>query len=200
MASGDIHNRYLRLGWFVVFPLGAVIFVFGFIYDFDNFYLFPAFLYLNFLFCEIIDPDADQLGLTSSEGRVLRITRKFYIGLLGALFVSYTFIYAYIIGLFGGHRSFLSHGFLIGTLGRMVFYNAPLVSFFWGIYSYGLVNWGWNPSISVYESFAMNKWIPYYITSQFIAWLIGDTIHLILDSEWAKNKLYNYKSIKNKGY
>ncbi len=196
MADGITHNKYLRMGWYIIIPLGLILWITTSYFENSNSFLYVLFLYINFLLCEIIDPDADQLSLTSAEGRVLRFTRKFYLGFFGALFVAYTFIYAYIIGLFGGHRSPLSHGVLIGTIGRMIFYNIPVMFLFYGIYSYGLVNWSWIPTVSVYHSFAMERWFPQYIVSQFTAWFVGDGIHLILDSEWAKGRLYEHKSIR----
>lgn len=196
MADGITHNKYLRMGWYIIIPLGLILWIINSYFENSNSFLYVLFLYINFLLCEVIDPDADQLSLTSSEGRILRFTRKFYLGFLGALFVAYTFIYAYIIGLFGGHRSPLSHGVLIGTIGRMIFYNIPVIFLFYGIYSYGLVNWSWIPTVNVYYSFAMEKWFPQYLFTQFTAWFIGDGIHLILDTEWAKGRLYEYKSIK----
>ena len=73
----------------------------------------------------------------------------------------------------------------------MIFYNIPFLLSFYGVYSYGLINWRWNPSINMYNSFAMEKWYPQYVISQFIAWFIGDGIHLILDTKWAKGRLYD---------
>ena len=42
----------------------------------------------------------------------------------------------------------------------------------------------------------MEKWFPQYVISQFTAWFVGDGIHLILDTEWAKGRLYEYKSTR----
>lgn len=197
MADGETHLKYLKLGWYIIIPLGVLLMGIMYVVGEKNSYLYPFFLYLNFLLCEIIDPDNDLMGLTSAEGRILRFTKKYYLGFFGALCVAYGFIYAYIIGLFGGHRSVVSHGVGIGTMGRMIFYNIPVFLILWGVYSYGLVNWGWIPSISLYKSFAMEKWFSQYIISQFSAWFIGDGIHLILDSQWAKGRLYQPKNKRN---
>jgi len=121
---------------------------------------------------------------------VLRTTRKFWVGFLGALFLSYSFLYSYVIGLAGGHRSWLSHGWIIGTLGRMVFYNIPLIVFLNVLYSYAISNWGWSTSVGVLKSFYFDMWGIPYLSMQFLAWLYGDGVHLILDTNWAKGVLY----------
>ena len=123
MADGITHHKYLNAGWYIIIPIGIIITAFLYVLETKYFLLYPIFFYINYLLCNIIDPDADQIGVTSSEGIVLRSTKKFYLGFFGAIFVSYTFIYAYLIGLVGGHRSVFSHGWGIGTIGRMIFYN-----------------------------------------------------------------------------
>jgi hypothetical protein len=190
MADGATHIKFLRFGWMIVIPLGLFLYLILELLDLNYALLYPLFFYANFLLCEIIDPDADHISITSSEGRILRITKKYYIGLFGAIFVAYGFMYAYLIGLVGGHRSFFSHGWIVGTIGRMLFYNAPLYFIFHFIYAYGIGNWGWTSEDSVYKSFSMDVWLTPYLISQFLAWFIGDGIHLILDHDWAKGKLY----------
>jgi len=190
MADGVTHHNYLNKGWFFVLPIGIVIFSFSYSSNISHSYLYILFFYINYLLCNIISPDADQIGITSDEGIVLRTTKKFWIGFLGAMFVSYSFIYAYLIGLVGGHRSFFSHGWVIGTIGRMIFYNTPLYIFLWNFYNYGIQNWNWSLSIGLYESTKMELWLMPYLSMQFLAWFIGDSIHLILDLEIAKGILY----------
>lgn len=196
MADGVIHNKYLRMGWYVIIPLGLIFYILAVLLKNKSSFLYCFLLYFNFLLCEIIDPDADQLGLTSSEGRVLRFTRKFYLGFFGALFVAYTFIYAYIIGLFGGHRSILSHGILIGTIGRMIFYNLPFFGILYWFYLYGVTEMNWNSNLGIGWHLYLDIWFEPYLLTQFVSWFIGDGIHLILDTEWAKGRLYEYKSIR----
>ncbi len=190
MADGITHVSYLRKIWSIIIPLGVILLLVGTSLKDRLFLFYPIFLYINFFLCEFIDPDNDLMSLSSAESRVMRLFKRFYLGFFGALFVAYFFIYAYICGLFGGHRSWISHGWVIGTIGRMIFFNFPFLVLFYISYYYGLSNWGWRSDISMYNSFAMEQWFPQYIIIQFIAWFIGDGCHLILDTEWAKDKLY----------
>lgn len=191
MADGITHNKYLRMGWFFIIPLGWLLYLMAILLDGGGYsFLYLIFTYITFYLCEFCDPDNDHLSLTNSEGRVLRLSKRIYMGFFGALFVSYTFIYSYIIGLFGGHRSWASHGWVIGTVGRMIFYNIPFFGIFYFLYGYGLMYWGWTTDIDIFRSFGMEVWLKPFLISQFFAWNVGDGIHLILDTEWAKGTLY----------
>jgi hypothetical protein len=195
MAHGEIHHSYLRRNWIAILPIGLILYLL--VLHSAHSYLYPILFYINYLLCEIIDPDNDQLSLTMSEGIVLRSTRKVWLGFLGALFVAYSFLYSYIIGLFGGHRSWLSHGWFTGTAFRMVFYNIPLFIVIWIFYSYGMLNWGWaENNIPVKYFLYMDVWVKPYLITQALAWFYGDGVHLILDTEWAKYRLY--EPIKSK--
>ena len=190
MADGHTHVKFLRYGWVFIVPTGIILFLVFAFFSIKYAILYPIFFYTNYFLCEFIDPDADLVGMTTSEGRVMRGTKRYWLGFLGAVFVAYGFIYAYIVGLFGGHRSRASHGFIVGTVGRILFYNAPLFFIFHFFYGYGLSNWGWTSTIGVYASFGMEVWLLPYLSTQFLAWFFGDGIHLILDSKWSRGKLY----------
>jgi hypothetical protein len=196
MASGEIHQDYLNKAWIFIIPFSILVFLIALLNQVDLPFLYPIFICFNYWLCDFIDPDNDLMGMTQSEGRILRLSKKYWIGFLGALFVSYSFIYAYIVGLFGGHRSWLSHGWIIGTLFRMFFYNIPLFFSLWVFYSYGISNWQWRTDVPLKYIFYMDRWVMPYLSMQFLAWFISDGIHLILDTSWAKGVLYTPASSK----
>ncbi len=189
MADGETHLKYINLGWLIIIPLGIIMFLIKILGGEKYSYLYPLFIYYNYFLCQFIDPDADQISITSAEGRIMRLTKKFWVGLFGAIFVSYQFIYAYLIGLVGGHRSIFSHGWVLGTIGRMIFFNAPLILFIYYIYLYATLHWN-APKNATLESIFFWNYLKIYLQTQFLTWMIGDGIHLILDTEFAKGTLY----------
>lgn len=181
LADGITHELFLRKGWYAVIPIGAIL-----LFSTFNF-LWPVLLYFNFLICDFLDPDADQLGWTKSEGDLMRTLRRFKLGLLGILWVNHWMIYAEIIRGLGGHRSWASHGWVIGTVGRMIWFNIPIAGFFYGFYLYGLSKWNLLTfDVIGWRYFHMDVWLIPYLVTQLISWLIGDGIHLVLDTEWFK--------------
>lgn len=180
-SDGLTHESYLRKGWVLIIP----IFIFFSIIFQDILYL--VFGILNFIICEFIDPDTDLLGLTEADGDILRTFRKIKLGLIGAMIVGYWLVYAEFCLYFGGHRSWFSHGWIIGTIGRMLFFNIPIFGILFWFYLYGVTNWNWLDFSEIgFGYFYMNKWVLPYIVSQFISWNIADGIHLILDTKWFK--------------
>jgi hypothetical protein len=194
MADGITHDLYLRKNWIVIIPLGIFLFLLKMKEPYA--YLYPLFLYWNYNLCRYINPDDDLFSLSLAEGLILRTSKKYYLGFFGALLVADKFMYAYIAGLFGGHRSLFSHGLLIGTIGRMLFYNiqAYVVAIF--LYSNGSLYWDWQPVASVQFLFYFDQWGVIFLTMQFAAWFYADAVHLILDSEYAKGRFYDPKKIK----
>jgi len=168
MADGKTHEVYLRKLWPVILLLSIVIGLIG------RNLLYTVFLILNFSICDILDPDADQLGLTKSEGDALRTAKRLRIGFIGALWIAWWFLYAYIIGVYGrkkeeipwkfkggvarivifiyrntvglfrGHRSPASHSLVLGTIIRMIWFNIPLFVLFVFLEYYGLRHWWKN--------------------------------------------------------
>jgi hypothetical protein len=196
MADGITHDLYLRKNWIVIIPLGIFLFLLKMKEPYA--YMYPLFLYWNYNLCRYINADDDQWSLTLAEGLILRTSKKYYLGFFGALIVSYKFMYAYIAGLFGGHRSWFSHGIPFGTVGRMIFYDVPFYFMALNVYSYGVLYWEWVTGIDPLRLFYFDVWGIPFLTMQFVAWLYGDIIHAILDSEMAKGWLYDPKKIKAK--
>lgn len=200
MADGKTHERILRQFWVIIIPLGFVLFMVSKVKT-DHIYWwydlqYWLMVYVNFALCEYIDPDLDLLGLTKSEGDVLRTFRAIHLGFLGALFISWSFIYAYIALLFGGHRSWFSHGIIVGTIGRMIWFNIPFAMIYWFMVNYSISNWGTPPFSDIgINYFWANIWLKPYIITQFIAWSIGDGVHLIGDNILFP-RLYNKKRKK----
>jgi hypothetical protein len=188
VADGATHYQYLQKGWAIIVPLSFVIVIVSY-YLFPHWFLYPVFLVVNYWLCRFQDSDDDQISMTQSEGRLMRDTKRVNVvfGLLGAWLVGKKVMYAYIIGLLGGHRSWASHGIPFGTIGRMFFYDAILVSFLYTLFGYGVQFFGWKDF--VYELY-LDIWFPPFIITQYISWQIADIIHKMLDTKWAKGALY----------
>ncbi len=174
MADGVQHEIALRkYGWPQIIVIAIV---WGY---FSKDILYPLFILYNFVFCEFLDPDADQISLTKAEGDTLRTSKQYRMGLVGAIWVAYGIIYAYFSGLFGGHRSRFSHSIFPGTVTRMMWANIPV---FYMVYNIGVLTL--PPHYNIQETFLalyMDTWLLPYLSTQFVAWAIGDGIHLWKD-------------------
>lgn len=188
IAPGHVHRKYLNLGWIIALPVSYFFSIFMAEQGYSRFYSF-IFCIWNYWLCRLIDPDLDHASLSISEGTGMRFFEKiWFVGwIFRALWMGMTAIYAGIMLQFGGHRSFLSHSFIVGTIGRIIFFNAPIFYFFYWkeISEVGVFIWS-----NMYYRWNMQTWlIPFYF-SQMLMLSIGDTIHLILDTEIVKNVLY----------
>ncbi len=156
-------------------------------------------MWLNLALCDFIDPDLDLISITKSEGDMLRTMKRFKLGFIGALFVSWWFLYAYIISLVGSHRSKWSHSLVVGTIGRQVWFNIPI---FFGVYifiNHSITIWGTPPFEEIgFRYLWMTSWLKPYLITQFVAWTIGDGIHLFKDKIIFKrlHKTMNIQEIK----
>jgi hypothetical protein len=187
MASGEIHHLWYRRIFFpVVLPFSIVTSVF-LINSKINSILFFAFCFIQCWLANFIGPDLDLPGLNDDDGRMMRFGKKInpILTIFGYTTVAYWFFYSWIISLFGGHRSFASHGFGIGTILRIIYFNIPIfIGLFFG-YKYGVFGTG-----GIWFATYMDIWFLPYLLSQFGVWLITDSTHLMLDKKWAKGNLY----------
>lgn len=199
MADGVTHREYLNRGWYFVIPFGLCLSI-VFSVTVAYWYMYLFLFYYNYYWCRYIDPDSDLSVFTHAEAGAVSDLKKIniFLGLFGAFFAGYSFVYSYIAGIFGGHRSWFSHGLGVGTLGRIVFFNIPFILALTYFNNYAITNWGiengWTNDI--WFNLHMSVWFYPYFLSQLMAWFIGDGIHLILDTEWAKGVLYTPKKRK----
>jgi uncharacterized metal-binding protein len=190
MADGITHANYQSKGWIFVFILVAIL---GYIaYELKSiFYLLTiCFVLINYPLGNICEPDNDLIGTTTSEGKVLRFTRKFSPlgGFFGVIWVNWWTIYAFIMSYFGGHRG-LSHTHILGTLTRIIFFNIPIVvSFFIGA---KLANIEY---IILYKLLFLEYLLFPYLLGQFLALTISDEIHLFCDSKFFKHYFLKEKT------
>lgn len=216
MADGKTHEVYLRIFW------KSVIAIAGFSFILTRDFYFPLFILLNFAFTEVVSPDLDHFVQNKDESdaktmsrnmslalllpkdkfkknhKLRRFLEKINLGLFGALFSGWSEVYEYFGWLAGGHRSWWSHYPVIGTLTLMVWFNLPLfcalslldvsVIIFWSDPTWQGLGW---------QYFWMEDWLWIYLWAQFFVWNFTNGVHLILDTEWAKGRLYGFKKYKD---
>lgn len=102
-----------------------------------------------------IDPDLDQMGITSAEWRSVREC-----GFVGVLITMYFMPYAYVIP----HRSFFSHAPVVGTVIRVAYMAIPFVIL--------AIVFKWTPS---------DHMIIFGI-STFVGLAISDLVHITADA------------------
>lgn len=188
MSDGPEHYRHYKKGgkriifiWFILWIATMLN---------DNFYLYmmqDCFFYAiwqYYVICRYIDPDLDQISLTSGDGRMLK-----EIPVLGYVFAAYWTLYSAFMnivaivtrtgkGHLGAHQTFWTHS-RFGTLIRIIWFNIPVseIYVYWNMYFAG-------------TTYAVNSYmVVVYLLSQLIAFSRADGIHYKLD------KIRNYRSI-----
>jgi len=172
--------------------------------EFFRLFVFDVFYIVFYLIGEnLVSPDLDLISISGQDGRLITFGQKFavkfkkygflakiagfFVGLPSFFFSLWSAFYAYGCQFVGGHRNWLSHSPIIGTIGRMIWFNIMIFGWMWILYLYGTTNWGWK---SFEYQFYLDAWLFPALLGQFLAWNISDGIHLVLDSKWAKGKLY----------
>ena len=213
MASGKVHEKYVRVWWYPVIAISAA----SYILTLNAYY--PLFILLNFGLTEFISPDLDHIMQTKDQldaktmsrkvslalllpkrkfkknNKLRKFLEKINLGLLGALFSGWSEVYEYFGWIAGGHRAWFSHWAVVGTVTLMVWFNLP---FAWIMYSLDIpiiTVWGDPVWMGLgWEYFWMEDWLFIYLITQFIIWNFTNGVHLVLDTEWAKGRLYGFKN------
>jgi hypothetical protein len=205
MAPGNVHryyhDKFWLFGFLISFGIGIIVFR-------NN--LFHLMIYeisyviFYWLGENVVSPDLDQIVVGSQDAKLITFGEKiairlkklkflakiigFFVGLPALFFSLWSAVYAYGNQFLGGHRNFWSHSFMISTVGRMIWFDIVIFIGIWNFYLFGVKSWRWNTSLSF--EFYLDVWLFSALLGQFLAWTISDSIHLILDSRWAKERLY----------
>ena len=190
MADGATHVKYHNRFWIPALICSGILSFLLFKHNILQLILFNLFFVLNYWMGEnLVSCDLDLLSISGQDGRMLTEGKKnIFIGFLGLLFALWSMVYSWIMQFLGGHRNIFSHGIILGTLGRILWFNIPIIFILSNIYSFGVVHWHWSSNFS-YELY-LDIWLVPYLCAQFLAWFITDDIHIILDTDFAKNRLY----------
>jgi uncharacterized metal-binding protein len=130
MPSGKVHMKIWRHAWLLPICFCAAVSIWGYP-------IIGALIVIGYFLGRWIDPDLDELGLTSSEGRMMRELKVFGV-LLTMLYLPYAYLMRFVgIGR-RGHRNFFSHFPVIGTAIRLA----------WLLMIPGLIAWhyGFQPT------------------------------------------------------
>jgi hypothetical protein len=163
MATGDVHLKAITRAIIPVWMVAGIFLVL-----IQNWT--PCFVSLGlfFLVCRYVDPDMDSFSTLAAEWRIKR-----ELNLLGVYMAGWWTIYAAQMDWIlrkGSHRSWLTHSILPGTLTRVIWFDLPFVfpmAWLSNKYPWVIAN--------IYPA------IPQVLLGQFLAFAIGDMIHLYLD-------------------
>lgn len=117
MPDGKTHRKI----WKFFIPLPLLI---GFAFSIIGYWYFSIFILLGYLLHGLgITNDLDLIGINSDEALWIKSVIFLPLILLSTL-------YARIIQKLGGHRSFLSHGYIISSVIRLAWFSLPFVLIF----------------------------------------------------------------------
>lgn len=145
MPDGLTHLKYYNQGWVATLPTSAIIAVA------INPWLGVGML-VGYGLGRWIDPDLDQVGITSSEGRIINELR-----IVGYVIVGYSTIYGAWFRRY--HRSWITHFPFVSSAIRLIY-------FFWWLYFVINVLYPWQESV---------------IIGTWVGLSMADTIHYVLD-------------------
>lgn len=120
MPSGKVHYKLWKRYSFLAIAAALVT---GFLTE-DV--VIGIFVLVGYFVGRWFDPDLDQISITAAEGRLMR-----EIPLIGSLIVAYFVPYAYIMRIFGGHRSFMTHFPGFSTAVRILWAMIPWMALAW---------------------------------------------------------------------
>lgn len=135
MSDGEAHLKFWRLNTLVSAPVSVAVYwittympATGYKFGGGTLTTSPLSVVvageaIGNLLGVIVEPDLDQIGVTSSEGRAMRALK-----LIGVIWTMYWMPYAYLFK----HRSYFSHGYIVSTAIRFAYC-------FWWL-------WFYNPS------------------------------------------------------
>lgn len=161
MPSGKVHDRIWKISLFPVLVFNVV--VLGSL----SFYIrssSPMAFIIGYLLGSFIEPDLDQLAITTSEGRLLRWFKD-----LGALVIGYFTWYAYRFK----HRG-ISHYPIVGTATRWMWIMTPL-----------MIIWVIGGDYENFEIYK-NGWFWW----MFLGNCFSDLLHIGADYKWKVFHIY----------
>lgn len=146
MPSGKVHFNHWKIGWIgesVLFVLLSLL----------NPYLSIGSI-IGYFLGQFITPDADLVGVTYGEGRMLR-----KLPLIGGLFVAYWTFYGSIFRKM--HRSTWTHSYVFSTLIRFIYG-------FWWIGFFKIID----------------EWFLFGVLGIFVGLCLSDGIHIWADNKF----------------
>jgi hypothetical protein len=215
MAPGQIHVAYHNRLWI---PAIGISIALGKIF-FSNNFIHLAIYEISFLLFywigeNIVSCDLDLISISGQDGRAITFGKKdisdklqkkigflskiigYLIGIIPFMFSQWSAFYSYSMQFLGGHRNPFSHSLVLSTILRMIWFDVVFYLMANQIYATGISSWHWTGSM--YFNLYMDVWLVPILAGQFAAWSITDATHLLLDTEWAKGKLYNPITTKKK--